>query len=116
MTSATASAETGALIGVPLAWVCKILDHGSNAGSPGSNEFGGISCDYNQIFQGSNRRDEKVWLSKGVLTLLSFDHHGFPADNNTHRRRSVRPKRRPPVLPGGPKSANIHVSSGVIWG
>ena len=49
---------------------------------PSSNEFVGISCDYNQIFQGSNRRDEQVWLSKGVATLLSFDHHGFPADNH----------------------------------
>jgi hypothetical protein len=70
---------------------------------PSSNEFVGISCDHNQIFQGSNRRDEKVWLSKGVATLLSFDHHGFPADNNVlcngvdavgeqRPKRSVNPK------------------------
>ena len=49
---------------------------------PSSNEFARISCDYNQIFQGSNRRNEQVWLSKRVATLLSFDHHGFPADNH----------------------------------
>ena len=49
---------------------------------PSSNEFVGISCDYNQIFQGSNRRNEQVWLSKGIATFLSFDHHGFPADNH----------------------------------
>ena len=48
----------------------------------GSNEFADVSGDYNQIFQGSNRRDEQVWLSKGVATLLSVDHHGLPADNN----------------------------------
>lgn len=49
---------------------------------PSSREFFGISCHYDQIFQGSNRRDEKVWLSKGAATFLSFNHHGFPADNN----------------------------------
>jgi hypothetical protein len=52
---------------------------------------------------GSDRRDEKVWLPKGVAVLLSFDHHGFPADNNVlgngedavgeqWPKRSVKPK------------------------
>jgi len=49
---------------------------------PRNNEFVGISCDYNQLLQGSNRCDEQIWLSKGVATLLSVDHHGLPADNN----------------------------------
>ena len=49
---------------------------------PGSNEFAGISGHYNQVFQGSNCRNEQVRLSKGVTTPLTFDHHGFPADNH----------------------------------
>ena len=50
---------------------------------PSSNEFVGISLVAdNQIFQGGNRRDEQVWLSKGIATFLSFDHHGFPADDH----------------------------------
>jgi hypothetical protein len=49
---------------------------------PSSNEFAGISGDYNEIFQGGNRRDEQIWLSKGVAMLLAFDHHRFPADNH----------------------------------
>ena len=47
-----------------------------------SNEFADISGDDDQIFQGRNRRNEQIWLSKCVATLLSVDHHGFPADNN----------------------------------
>lgn len=46
------------------------------------NKFGCVSGDDNEVFQGSNRRDEEVWLSKGVATLLSLDYHGFPADND----------------------------------
>ena len=49
---------------------------------PSRNEFGCISGDDNQIFEGGNRRNEQVWLSKCVATLLSFDHYGFPADNH----------------------------------
>jgi len=49
---------------------------------PGSNEFSDISGDYNQVFQGSNCCNEKVRLSKGVATLLSFDRHGFPTHDN----------------------------------
>jgi hypothetical protein len=41
--------------------------------------------DYNEIFQGGNRRDEQIWLSKGVAMLSAFDYHRFPADNQRPR-------------------------------
>ena len=70
------------MIGVTFPWACRILDHGSNAGAEAGNKFGCVSGDDNEVFQGSNRRDEEAWLSKGVATLLSLDYHGFPADNH----------------------------------
>ena len=49
---------------------------------PSSNEFAGISGDYNEILQGGDRCDEQVWLPKGLAMPLAFDHYGFPADNH----------------------------------
>jgi hypothetical protein len=82
ITSVTASAEADAVMGLRFPWARKILGHGLNAGTPASNEFAGISGDYNEILQRGNRCDEQVWLSKGVATFLAFGHHGFPADMN----------------------------------
>ena len=63
-------------------------------GNSGGNKLAGIARDNNEVFQRGNGGNEQVWLTKGVVALLSFDRHRFPANDDVLGNREHAPEKK----------------------